>query len=252
MGYAVPVLLLVVVVWLGAQAMPGRARAGDRGRAPATTSSPSGATVVGGATETGGQTRAGWFLNPPTAETATSLRAVLRARLAALKRSERPTALQPGAMCYKPMYIQGVIDVVCTGCGARASVKKTWQTMDIDRVERLVKAIAALEDAPILEFDTRSFCPTCQTGLEPAGVAVLVGLRRRGDATPGPEGEPPGAAATLRRVVVTSGELRAVKAFLEGNERIPDEVGVETRATVDAAADIARIIGLADGDRDGD
>ncbi|MGD0093953.1 MAG: hypothetical protein ABSE73_28930 [Planctomycetota bacterium] len=145
-------------------------------------------------------------------EKASPSRSELEKRLEVLARSEAPTNLKPGAMCYTPAPTPESLAYVCPKCGEKTvyafsqSDTDWWKTVDAVQWELpdcrdRVKEIKVLQ----LELDESQFCKKCSPDVKKPQLVLVV--------------RHPGEAQPHRCAGVNHGDLRIIADFLEGKTK---------------------------------
>ena len=189
----------------------------------------------------------GWFKDEPyAAETDKGkgkfTKEELTQRLKALAASKPPNkdSLAMGAMCYEMAMPTGTKDVICSHCSTKSVFKNGWQLDQIENCQRLVQAIKKAKRPLDVTLDTRFYCYQCNPKLEESDTKgaykapEMSSAKTKGKA----EGKEPIDNLYLiikypdskesRRVVINTGTLRALLAFVQGSDRIKGMTGTET------------------------
>jgi len=185
-------------------------------------------------------------------------RAELQQRLSAL-RSSRPPApetLQLGAMCYDMVVPSGALAIVCSHCRRKSVFERDFKLGALEDCHRLVQAIRRLEPTIDVTLDTRFYCRHCN-----AALAHTTG--KESATAPVPKAAPPDAPrfvpsddaidglylvttfedGSSHRVTINGWGLRALLAFLQGEDRVKDETDRET-ALRDALPHLGAMLGM--------
>lgn len=184
------------------------------------------------------QVRAGersWILSQPKKQMNRKTkmflkRQQLKEKLEKLSKTKPPTNLSMGAMCYDMCMPTGTLDVICSHCKKKSVHPNNTTISDVIESERIVQAIRRATEGLDAKLDNRAYCANCTKESNSLERQLFFEVRYAD-------------SEEVHRIAVVRAHLAVVLAFLQGKDRIENNMGAETALTQKVNL-LSRVLGI--------
>ena len=142
----------------------------------------------------------------------------LKEKLEKLRETKPPKNLSMGAMCYDMCMPTGTLDVICNHCKKKSVHPNGGTISDAIESHRIVQAIRRATEGLDAKLDNRAFCATCNKENDSLKKQLYLEIKY-------PD------ADKVHRIAVKREDLSVVLAFIQGKDRIENDMGAETALT---------------------